>query len=350
MNNLFNLPKLHPSIPKKAIAKNTDQSVANLTRLMIGLGILKLSDVSDRAKTSSDILSQGISKWFSRRLKGLRFLSFGMIVMDIGRIRSIFDQFELPDNDRQFFTVICESEPFFKISRRFRQLERTVPGLTKTVFSAIQSAGYRTVPVRTVDDLYEYFCMQYWDGEMDLTDEEATPCLEDRMGEDEDFSEYLPSFVKKVFACDILNFEIKPFSDQRITEVSNETNSPYLKSLCEEIIKLRQMTSDCEKFGIHMPHLDLIESEDCYVDPMFQGCCLIFDKHDHIQQSYEAEINGMMESGGGTDVIGFSEIPDDPKLLLKFFNDMEKLLALLLQMDKVIGLISNKKPVEFQRL
>lgn len=343
--NFFNLPTIHKSVPTIATMALQNGEIADYVKTLIAIGVIDLRRISKSARTASDILSQGMSRWFTQRTSTLKYVKFDIAVTEA---QNIHDRFGLNSGSTEgglYLMFSCEDEEFYKFKPASIRLEAACPGLTGATIAAIERASYSTIHVRTGSELFDTFAHWNWDGDTEASEEEAREMLIDRFGEEsKDIEDHLPSKAKKIFGMDIFNHKQKHIAEQKLTQLATAPRNSLAKRVAAEVIKLQSLTELCEKQKIRFPRMHDAEDEES--ETVFHGCCLLYEEHAHIVETYDTQINDLYNCGTGTHTVGFAALPMKGLDLLKFFNRVDTSLNLLTQLDKVIGLIATSYNLE----
>lgn len=343
--NFFNLPTIHKAVPTIATMTSENGAIADYVKTLIAIGVIDLRRVSNRARTASDILSEGLSRWFTHRTSTLKYIKFDIAVTEAQNVHNRFGLNAGRNEGGQYLMFSCEDEEFYKFKPASIRLEAVCPGLTGATIAAIERASYSTINVRTGSELFDTFACWNWDGDTEASEDAARKMLIERFGENsKDIEDHMPSKAKKNFGIDIFNHPQQHIADKKLTQLANTPRNSLAKRVAAEVVKLQSLTKLCEKQKISFPRLYDVEDEES--ETVFHGCCLLYEEHAHIVETYDAHINDLYNCGTGTQIVGFAALPMKGLDLLKFFNRVDISLKLLTQLDKVIGLIASPYHLE----
>lgn len=342
----FQLPRLHSDIPTKALISKFHQEDAPFAKMLLDAGVITPCDIPDTATTPRDILKHGLESWFTHRTSTLKIIKFSVSILDCTAAQEIVDCAD--SSERTFkgnpvLAINSVTEDIYELKECAESLENACKGLFRTALDAVEAASYMTVSIRTPGEIFNDFAGSHWETDWSEipSDDDARETLIDRFGEDEVVDAYLPSNVAPIFGNDFClprwtgtKFK-KSMSQRKLRSLAKVATTKESANVAIQTAVLLDLIKEAKKHSAEMPDLCGI-----YAESVTRGCCLIFQDHEFVWSTYDDRVNYAWNSGEATDLLGMQELPGTTEELKKYFYNLDLSLAVLRQMDKLIGLIS----------
>lgn len=345
---IFQLPALHPAIPRVADYVKYPTDFATLGRELLAAQVIDPADVGDDALTPKKIVEDGLKAWFMRRIGLMHHVRFDVAVVDAEHANAYVSDFEsgpthFVDAALAFTGDVAEMRYVEKIARA---VEAVVPGLFLVAYTELIEAGYLTVEIHCPQRVIEMeMAYSLWGNDItSVTDEEARECLEERYGEEVDSSDYyMPDTVLRAlgngFCYDIARRgqkRKKPrrFSDLQLKKLAKHENVT-VADIAAGLLNLRKARTRVSRLGAQMPHTSMMGGRPQYVSSI-----IFFNEDDRVLQFMDDEHQHLMETGEGTDLYAIEQLPTTAAELKTYFQKLDALFGLIAQMDALIPKIS----------
>ncbi|CAN7639789.1 hypothetical protein [Massilia sp. LjRoot122] len=348
--SLFQLPKLHNSVPRTAQMVQYQTNFSELGHNLLAAEVINPDDISEKALTPQQVVAEGLNAWFMRRIGGLEHMRFDVKVLDAEAANAAVDH---PQWEGDEFTGPCLGIQGATADLRYvedvaRKIEKMVPGLFLTAFTELVSASYRTVEVQHPERiLANETCYSLWGTDADsVEDEEARQELMDRFGEDceETLDHYMPDAVIEAYGngfCLDLATKTRParskrnrvrFSNRRLKKLTRHYNVE-VGGIATKLLALRRAYRRVKEMKADLPGLRGLR---CY----WVACILLFNNDDRCSHYMDQEGQYLWENGEGTDLHSLDQLPTTASDLATYFNNLDALLDLVSKMDALIPSLS----------
>lgn len=343
----FQLPTLHQSIPLQAQYLTYETDFENLGHQLVAAGIINPADVSDDAKTATQIVQQGLRAWFMQRIGGLNHMRLDVRFFDTASANFAAEDGGWQDLkfDGPAVALLGDIAELRLVKDVAHYVESRAPGLFLAAFTELTEAGYRTVEIQNPERILEMEA-QYslWGTDItSVTDEEAREELIERYGEEETTDYYMPDQVLEAFGNGFC-FNItrvgqkkkKPhrFSKVKLKKLARDEDRT-VASIASGLLNLRQARKRVDDLKASFSRAERFEAR-----PLYVGCILLFSGDDRETQFMDDEHQHLMENGEGTELYTIDQIPATAVELKTYFQKLDALFDLVSQMDALIPQLS----------
>lgn len=352
------LPKISQQIPLKVVLVQSAIDDTSYVRTLLDIGVIDPDKISDNAGTPRDILKQGLAAWFKERRKGLEYINFELGIVSPDTARDFVKNSDWGRESepitrpclaiRQYGQENCQSMRYAA-----EQLEKTVPGLFRIVLRLIEQSSYRTIFIRTPDELWHHYCYNWYgtDASETYTDdhlEAIREALTERLGDEDSIEEYMPEKKRKLFGVEHWGHtpgQPAQRNDMTVKELEVISQSPVsslAQRVAAEAAVLQRLLDEANATDAKLPQLDNFGGSQC----LYSGCCLQFADDPDVWQTLDDLGEMMMNAGDNCEYYGLEQLPETSEELAAFFKKLDIAFSLLRQMDKVIGLIADERDYE----
>jgi PRTRC genetic system protein F len=342
----FQLPGFHSKIPSRASAPQKNTTLAHH---LVTLGIIDTSNLSpDGISTPTHLLERGLADWFNRKLGKLSSLDFSLTLYDR---RSVIEQIldnghlgnehdDLQDEADYYLAVWSPPLDYYQVDQRVEELESLCPGLFNTALHVAMAASFHTAYIRTPDEFVEEINFDLFDGDWPDNDgEEVLADLTERMGDTA--KDYLPSELEAAIGDGYLtNVHQRPNHtlDEAVVTELTRAKDLEISQVAQAVIRLAASSREVRKLKTRFPDL-----RDYNVMPLCPTATLLYNADSRILHYLDGYINRYAECGEGTELLGLQALPADRRGLRTYFQNMEKYLTVIADLDRLIALLINRK-------
>jgi PRTRC genetic system protein F len=346
-HDFLTLPAIPAGIPNSALLTFGDEvDVMDLVRAQFATGVLRASDVSNPTG-AGDAFAQAMFAWLRARTPECKRLSFGFSLIDIGAAKDQLMQFGWEDEIEAPLYLAIDmpgDDVYFIGEARASALRATHPHLLYTAMSLINTAGAKSLFLRTPEALLDLFARWHWDYDSTLADDKnAREFLAESCGMDEgDIERYLPSAVRPALAPDDVlppachgypaSSKLRAFGSRRLYELSRAHNG-WIKDLC---IALADLNLILKRQGDSSA-----VAGSQWAEPAYSAATIAYSRSDYVTQVLDDLYDGLNCSGDATMFQCFIPIAGEPKAIRQQFKDLDGMLKIISALDRVLTLISD---------
>lgn len=356
------LPKLSADIPLKVVMVQSAIDDHSYVRTLLDIGVIDPARIGAGAGTPREILKQGLAAWFEDRKRGINQVYFNMGIISPSNANAFlaandWRERNLPVSRPCLVIRQYGQENMRTMEAEAEALEAAAPGLFRVVFKLVEAASYRTVYVRTPDELWDDYCYSWYgtDSTETFTKKHIEALkheLQERLGDEASIDEYLPDEIRPVFGFHMWGndprVKKKPrdkMTTDELESVSKSSSNPLVQQVAAEAALLQRLLDEAIAIDAKLPQLTEYSSPRC----IYSGCCLQYSDHPDVWESLDRLGEELMNGDDNGDYHGLVEIPESPEDLAKFFEKLDLGFRLLRQMDKVIELISHDREYGYER-
>jgi PRTRC genetic system protein F len=351
--HLFLLPTVSPEIPLETGARFNDTGLSALARQLFDSGILLPEDVSDDAKSVQQIVDMAISAWIQKRVPALNNMLLSIELLRPETVVEIVSDCVDPDGYLHEEAPFIASENYsiairgsfdyliLELQSKARVLEASVPGLFQTALHAIQLATDITVDIHMPSHfLNEYFQLwEFWDEKGIPSDEGARESLIGHFGDDApEVDDQVPSRILPMLGGSLCLHELygtKFINRRELKKLVRSVTDADVTLVAQLTLDLLDSIREAEKINACLPKLSP------YNNRFYEkGCTLVFEFNPIINAQIDDEFQTTMAYGNGTEYLGIEPLPSSSDDLIAFFKRLDLALAVLADMDNLIGLIA----------
>lgn len=249
-NDFLTLPDVSRDVPARPSIKwPVDPAVATLAGDHFANGPLRASDVKDFFGPGQAV-GQALFSWIARQSGSLNRLCFRPYLLDAQAVK---EQIMYQENSSEFevssplyLGIETPEDHVYVIGERATALMQAHPRLLVSALVLINRASFRTLYMRTPDDLLAMFSQWHWDGDPSCNDEDAVDALKDRFGEEpENYQHYLPSVVRAELCPDSMlvgRYDMRRHKWRSFPSLGIQTlrrlrwtQTGWVRNLCEEL-------------------------------------------------------------------------------------------------------------------
>ncbi|MBU9589492.1 PRTRC system protein F [Burkholderia multivorans] len=343
--DLLTLPSFSTEVPGDVRLKwRDDVQLSDLVRKHFQYGPLRAGDVRDPAD-AGDAFQQAFYAWVGRQYGKFSRLQFVPRLFDAHAVRDVLDCLDNGNNDDDptplFFGFGMEDEWVYSLEGTIETLRSTHPSLFRTVMAALYRASARTMFIRLPDwFMYEFSCW-YWDGDPNISDEEADRMLKERFGDDvETRNAHLPSVVREQLCpddADPCSYNGGRWFDRRALTVSEllslrGRSKGMPRRVCTEVLKLRALMRRSRTRDLfHVSY---------YTNPAYALCSVIVEGNDFVGDLLDCHFDNESQSGDATTYSGFSGLASTPQAIRRQYADLALAFRILTHIDRLLALVS----------
>ncbi|MCR4470093.1 PRTRC system protein F [Burkholderia sp. SCN-KJ] len=343
--DLLTLPSFSTEVPGAVRLKwREDVNLSDLVLKHFQYGPLRAGDVHDPAD-AGDAFQQAFHAWTRRQYGRLSRLRFTPHLFDAHAVRDVLDALGNGNNDDDptplFFGFGLEDEWVYSLEGAIETLRSAHPLLFRTVMGALYRASARTMFIRLPDwFIYEFSCW-YWDGDPNISDEDADEALKERFEDDtETRSAYLPSVVRPQLCPDDADpcvFRGGKWRDRRaMTDpelVRLRARSRGMpRRVCTEVLNLRTLMRRSRTRDLFHVSYD--------ANPVYGICSVIVEDNEFVGDLLDHHFDGAAQCGDATTYSGFSRLASTPKAIRRQYADLALAFRILTHLDRLLALVS----------
>jgi PRTRC genetic system protein F len=338
----FQLPSLAAGIPSSAVVRHTQSNMAKLAINLVHAGVISHRDVPDTVTSAADVVSHSLSQWFTARTRNLKRVQFSVSIVS-SEAATEFIQYT-DGSDRKFHgepVLVIDSpaheEPYEMFSFA-SNLDAEGRKVLASALDAIGTASVYTVDIRTPLELFNEFCGWNWEGDWTEvpTEKEARRMVLERHGEEGDIKSYLPSYACPVFGYDLFKWTKKrPWRKQGWLRRHAKAHRGKVATVARETAILLDLLAPIRESKICMPDLSEI-----WIRPTTFAAALVYKDDPIVWETLDNMNEVAYNAGEACEMLGMAELPSTATDLKTYFNNLDTCLAVLRQMDKVMGLIT----------
>ncbi|KGW80943.1 PRTRC system protein F [Burkholderia pseudomallei] len=344
--DLLTLPSFSMEVPGAVRLKwRENVNLSDLVLKHFQYGPLRARDVHDPADIG-DAFQQAFHAWTRRQYGRLSRLRFTPHLFDAHAVRDVLDCLGNGNNDDDptplFFGFGLEDEWVYSLEGAIDTLRSTHPLLFRTVMGVLYRASARTMFIRLPDwFMYEFSCW-YWDGEPNISDQDADAALKERFGDDtETRSAYLPSVVRPLLCPDDADpcvFRAGKWRDRRaMTDPEllrlRARRRGMPRRVCTEVLNLRMLMRRSRTRDLFHVSYD--------ANPVYGICSVIVEDNEFIGDLLDNHFDGASQCGDATTYSGFSRLASTPKAIRRQYADLALAFRILTHLDRLLALVSH---------
>lgn len=346
----FQLPGLHEDVSRTAIVVRYETDFSALGRGLIEAEIINLDDIPDTVTSSQQVVAEGLRAWFMRRIGGLEHMRFDVEIFDAEAANAHIDnpQFEGAPFTGPTFAIRGSEAQLRYVEDVARAVEKEVPGLFLTAYTELISASYRTVEIQHPERILENeTSYSLWGNDIhSVQDEEAREALIERYGDDSETSidYYMPDAILEAYGngfCFDMSTATRSrqgkkkqprFSNRRLRKLARQ-GSKKVAAIAKGLLALRRASHRVQKLDARFKGPDGMR---CY----WVACLLLFNNDDRVTHFMDQEGQYLWENGEGTDLHAIEQLPETASDLATYFEKLDALFDLVIQMDALIPNLS----------
>ena len=343
--DLLTLPSFSTEVPGAVRLKwREDVHLSDLVLKHFQYGPLRAGDVHDPAD-AGDAFQQAFHAWTQRQYGRLCRLRFTPLLFDAHAVRDVLDGLSNGNNDDDptplFFGFGLEEEWVYSLEGAIETLRSAHPLLFRTVMAALYRASTRTMFIRLPDWFMHEFSCWYWDGDPNISDEDADEALKERFEDDtETRSAYLPSVVRPQLCPD--DADPCAFSGGKWRERRTLTDPDLLRlrarsrgiprRVCTELLKLRALMRRSRTRDLfHVSYT---------ANPVYALCSVIVGDNQFVGDLLDCHFDNEGQSGDATTYSGFSRLASTAKDIRRQYTDLALAFRILTHLDRLLALVS----------
>lgn len=333
----FQLPTINAAVPHFAEIVSRAVDYTAFARGLVEANVITSEMIDAHASTPKCVLEQGLRAWFKERTDRMQYLKFDVHIFDAVAASEIpcgYDEEPTTYNNWVFGLSGYETTEVRIAEPVALELEKKCPGLFYSAFSALESAGWKTIDILTPTAIIEQTAAwQLWEGDLSEmpTDEEAMVYLVDRYAEGAE--RYLPSTLMKVWGqgfCFARKGQ-RPIGQRKLKTLC-KANDEQVASVARQLVKLREAQKYVEECGA--------EFQGAYRDQLYTACSIGFNRDERYTDFIDTHLQGMYETGEYSEFLTINELPSAPDELDSYFIKLDAMFRLMAEVDALIPLLS----------
>lgn len=352
--NPFQIPLISQFVPAETGMQYSDESLVSLARSLLEVGVIDPSDVSSGAKTTQEIVQQGVAGWINKRVPRLSHMLVSVELVRPTTATKIYAQCEDPDgcdmgdmyksNGNYALAVMGSHEYLIRTMRpRAEALESMCPGLFHTALSVVCQAAEITVNIHTPSHFLQSYdhIWEFWDERKIPDDDDVRESIECYIGseDEDDIKALLPSTIVPMLGgslCLPIMGKAKAFTRRKLKQLGKSGISPEAALVIGLTVDLIDAIDAARVEHARFPEMEIYHSRHYE-----KGCTLVYEYNHHIHGLIDDNYRNTMELGNGTEYLGVQDLPSSTPDLKQFFHRFGLALHVLACMDNLIGQISD---------
>lgn len=341
---VLTLPDIGQDVPPVAsIRLRPDSDVDGLVLEQFRHAPLRASDVV--APTSPvDAFQQAFFAWFRRQLpQPMRFISMGVVLCDTNavqdQIQYRWDNEEFKPTSALHLGVTLVNEWVHELGPLAQPLRQAHPLLLHTLFSVVDQASFRTVPIRTPGWFLSEKACRDWEGEENATDDEARAWLEQAYEDKEVAALHLPSVIRPLVCPDEISCPPKVAGrrsrkpDLSLRELRDLalTSTGMVGAVCREIVALRLLLGAAGK----RPLLN----DGYHAGAVYSGCTFVLEANETITEFLDDHMNMEYQAGEATEFERFITFSNTKKGIREQYAQWSLAFQMLRRLDRLLALV-----------
>jgi PRTRC genetic system protein F len=346
-HDFLTLPDVSRVVPARpSIRWPLDPAVATLAGDHFASGPLRASDVKEFSG-AGHAMGQALFRWIERQTASLKRLCFRPYLLDAQAVK---DQILYQENSSEFevtsplyLGIETPEDLVYVIGERSSALMQAHPRLLASALVLINRASFRTLYMRTPDDLLAMFAQWHWDGDPSCNDEDAVDALKDRFGDEpENYQHYLPSVVREELCPDSMlvgRYDVRHHKWRSHPSLGIEalrrlrwTQKGWVRDLCEELEHLVLLLAQAGRKQLF--------EWSFRPEAIYAATTIAAQGDSYTADVLDTHYEYFNSGGDGSLFHGFIPLATSPDDIRRQYADLALGFSILRRVDRVVSLIT----------
>ncbi|MGF7191877.1 PRTRC genetic system protein F [Robbsia andropogonis] len=349
-NDFLTLPEISGDVPTIVVKRDSAQIGISAFALMhFQYGAIRAADV-ESVTAPLEAFAQGFFAWMRRLANKWTRLCLAPVLLDAAAVAEnlAYSQMDVDIPGEAVLYMGLKTD--LDYIRAFRpsvvELAKSQPLLMHSCLQTIAvAAASLGIHLRTADDLLEMFSYHYWEGDPEISDEDAAEFMAERFGEsDEERSPFLPSTIRAdllgnglscVRVCSetgrlVRDKRLRPAQLVALAQMLTGHDRAVCDATRELELLIRRTRGDCFPWDVQCEQVysaaTIVTGDDALVGQILD---------DHYQY--------FNQGGDGSLFHGFMQLANEPKAIGRQYRRIARGIEILNSLDRLIGLLTEEQ-------
>ena len=346
-NDFLTLPEISGDVPTIVVKRDSAQiGISAFALVHFQYGAIRAADV-ESVTSPLEAFAQGFFAWMRRLANKWTRLCLAPVLLDAAAVAEnlAYSQMDVDIPGEAVLYMGLKTD--LDYIRAFRpsvvELAKSQPLLMHSCLQTIAVAATSLgIHLRTADDLLEMFSYHYWEGDPEISDEDAAEFMAERFGEsEEERSPFLPSTIR----ADLLG---NGLSCARVcSETGRLVRDKRLRPA--QLVALAQMLTGHDRAVCDATReLELLIRRtrggcfpwDVQCEQVYSAATIVTGDDALVGQILDDHYQYFNQGGDGSLFHGFMQLANEPKAIGRQYRRIARGIEILNSLDRLIGLLT----------